>query len=82
MKGLSFNINLSEEQMDHIAALAADKIQYTINRMNLTYEKYDSEIRDLKRKIEKRDSIIVEKELKIQWLNEIIERQKAKLIEM
>lgn len=61
--GLSFNVTLSEEQIEQIASITADKVDYTTRAKRRTDDYYESELEMLKGRIAKRDQIIVQKEI-------------------
>lgn len=69
-KGLSFNVTLSDEQIEQIASTTADKIDYTTRINDRSNTWYEREIEMLKRQVTKRDEIIVKKEILIERVRE------------
>lgn len=59
-KGMSINVNLSEEQMEHIACLTADKVNQTRTHYMNETQVLQQEVQDLRREIERRDRLTVE----------------------
>lgn len=78
MKGLSLNVTLSEDQIDKIASLTADKVDYTSKIKDRTDAYYENELKKLKRQIEKRDELIVKKELLLERMTDLKCRWKEK----
>lgn len=69
---MKFNVSLDDKQIDQIANITADKVLSTVNYCKNKDEWYESTINDYKKQIQKRDSMIVQKDL-------IIERQREQL---
>lgn len=63
---MSFNVNLSDEQMEFIAGLTADKVNQTRSHSMRQEEYYIGEIQTLERKITKLNQIIVSHSLREQ----------------
>jgi hypothetical protein len=82
LSGLSFNVTLSDDQMDHIAALAADKVSYTFKRLQNNDMYYDDKIKQLEHQVVKRNELLVGKELFIERLMKIIDEQKLEIEEL
>lgn len=82
LKGLSFNVTLSDEQMDHIASLAADKVHYTFQRLRNNDLWNEDKIKNLERELSQRDKLIVEKEFYIDRLRRTMDMYKKKLDEL
>lgn len=53
-KGINLNVNLSDEQIEQIASITADKVNYTKNQRNSLEEYYELEITRLKDRIKKK----------------------------
>lgn len=75
-KGINFNVNLSDEQIEQIASITADKVNYTKNQRNSLEEYYELEITRLKDRIKKRNEIIVNKEILLDRYRERYEKWK------
>lgn len=65
MKGLDINVNLSDEQIEQISNLTADKVKYTSDYVKTNERFLKNEIDDLKRQVSNRDKMIVEREITI-----------------
>lgn len=71
MKGMSFNVTLSQEQIQEIAAQTADKVLQT-NRGRADNQKWnEEEISRLRHQISNRNEIIVQKEIIIERTREV-----------
>ncbi|SET43242.1 hypothetical protein SAMN05216389_11155 [Oceanobacillus limi] len=77
-KGLSFNVTLSDEQIDQIAAVTADKIRYSTEVERNTHEYYESKLRTEKRKFELLSRKLAEKEFAIDRLRDVARKWKEK----
>lgn len=69
---MKFNVALDNEQISEIASITADKVLSTVKYHRDNEEWYEREIKELKRKVLKRDSMLVEKDLYIERLRERI----------
>lgn len=69
---MKFNVTLDNEQISEIASITADKVLSTVKYHRDNEEWYEREIKSLKRKVLKRDSMLVEKDLYIERLRERI----------
>lgn len=70
--GVKFNVMLDNEQINEIASITADKVLATVEYQKSNKEWHEREIKSLISDIQKRDSMLVQKDL-------IIERQKEYL---
>lgn len=59
-KGMSVNVNLSDEQMEHISNLTADKVNKTRTHYMNETQVLQREVQDLRREVERRDKLMVE----------------------
>lgn len=71
---MKFNVTLDNEQINEIASITADKVLSTVKYHRDNEEWYEREIKQLKRKVLKRDSMLVEKDLYIERLRERIKK--------
>lgn len=62
MKGLSLNVTLSEEQIEQIASLSADKVNETKNYSMQSEEYYKQEIQRKDDQINRLNQMIVQRE--------------------
>jgi uncharacterized coiled-coil DUF342 family protein len=76
MKGLGFNVTLSKEQMEEIASLTADKVNYTKDKLHNNDQLYKREIEKLENRIIKLNQLIVGKELTIEQYDKAVKRWK------
>lgn len=67
-KGISFNVTLSDEQMEYIASLSADKVNQTKSYVVKQSEDYERQIKELENKITRMEHLLVQKDLR----NEVI----------
>lgn len=58
-KGMSINVMLSDEQMEHISNLTADKVNQTRTHYMNETEVLQQEVQDLRREIKRRDDIVI-----------------------
>ncbi|OSA73608.1 hypothetical protein B2H86_14780 [Clostridium botulinum] len=65
---MNFNVTLDNEQINEIASVTADKVLETVKYQRNKDEWYENEIKELKLKVVKRDSMLVEKDLCIEKL--------------
>ncbi|OMC81818.1 hypothetical protein BK128_21345 [Viridibacillus sp. FSL H7-0596] len=59
-KGMSFNVNLSEEQMEALASLTADKVNLTKTHYVDETRRLQIEVDDLRNELRHRDRIIAQ----------------------
>jgi CII-binding regulator of phage lambda lysogenization HflD len=79
---MKFNVTLDNEQIDEIANITADKVLATVKYQKNNEDWYDSEIKRLKLSVLKRDSMLVQKDLCVERLQERIKRLKTQLNEV
>jgi len=58
-KGMSINVTLSDEQMEQIACLTADKVNITRTHYMNETQVLQQEVQDLRREIKRRDDILI-----------------------
>jgi CRISPR/Cas system CSM-associated protein Csm4 (group 5 of RAMP superfamily) len=75
---MKFNVSLDKEQIEEIAGITADKVLYTVQYHRNNEKWYEREIEDLKAKVQKRDSMLVQKDLTIERQREYIRKLKEK----
>jgi len=80
--GMKFNVTLDNEQMNEIASITADKVLATVQYQKNNEEWHDSAIKGLKLEVQKRDSMLVQKDLYAERLKETIKKLKDKLDEV
>lgn len=78
---MKFNVTLEKEQLDEIASITADKVLATVKYHKTNEEWYERDIKELKREVSKRDSMLVQKDLVIERLSESLRRARAELKE-
>lgn len=66
MKGISFNVTLSKEQIEEIASLTTDKVRQANVYKYANEEWVKQEIEDLERKVNQLNQMIVEREIHIE----------------
>ncbi|NHI49120.1 hypothetical protein FDE94_14990 [Clostridium botulinum] len=79
---MKLNVTLDKEQMDEIASITADKVLATVKYHRSNEEWYERDIKELKREISKRDSMLVQKDFVIERLSETLRRTRAELKEL
>ncbi len=82
MKGISFNVTLSEEQIEEIAARSADKVLMTKNYIRNNEIWLQNEIDQLRSRINQRDKLLVKKELQLDRALEKLELYRKKIEEL
>ncbi|APH23619.1 hypothetical protein [Clostridium botulinum] len=78
---MNFNVTLDNEQINEIACVTADKVLETVKYQKNKDDWYENEIKELKLKITKRDSMLVEKDLCIERLIKRIKTLRTQLNE-
>ncbi|EQB4340940.1 hypothetical protein ACYJ2U_001659 [Clostridium botulinum] len=76
---MKFNVTLDNEQINEIASITADKVLSTVKYHRDNEQWYEREIKELKLKVSKRDSMLVEKDLCIERLIERIRALRGRL---
>jgi hypothetical protein len=79
---MNFNVTLDDKQIDQIANSTADKVLATVKYQRNNEDWYESEIKDLKLAVRKRDSMLVQKDLCIERLRERIKELRTQLKEI
>lgn len=79
--GVKFNVTLDNEQINEIASITADKVLATVEYQKSSEEWYDREIKALQKDVQKRDSMLVQKDLVIERQKEYILKLKNKIKE-
>lgn len=79
---MKFNVTLDKEQMDEIASITADKVLATAKYNRDKEDCYERDIKDLKRMVSKRDSMLVQKDLVIERLRETLTRVGTEMKEL
>ena len=76
MKGLSFNVTLSKDQMEELASMTAQKVLDT-QKTRYDYEAwYKNEIEDLKNAVTNREKMIVQREIHIERYKTVLQMYK------
>jgi hypothetical protein len=75
---MNFNVNLDKEQINEIASITADKVLSTVKYQKNNEDWYDRKIRELKLEVQKRDSMLVQKDLVIERLREYLRKERTK----
>lgn len=76
---MKLNVSLDNEQINEIASITADKVLSTVQYQKNDEDWYDREIKQLKLEVQKRDSMLVQKDLCIERLRESIKKLRNKL---
>lgn len=79
---MNFNVTLDDKQIDQIANTTADKVLETVKYQRNNEDWYESEIKDLKLAVSKRNSMLVQKDLCIERLRERIKELRTQLKEI
>lgn len=74
---MNFNVTLDNKQINEIASVTADKVLETVKYQRNNEDWYESEIKDLRLAVSKRDSMLVQKDLCIERLRERIKELKT-----
>lgn len=77
-KGISFNVTLSEDQIEQIAKVTADKVRYSFEQEKKSYEFYEDELEIKERQLNELSRKFVEKEIIIDRWREIAKKWKKK----
>ncbi|MEY8001573.1 hypothetical protein AB8U03_15495 [Clostridium sp. Mt-5] len=75
---MNFNVTLDNKQIDEIANVTADKVLATVKYQRNNEDWYESEMKDLKLAVRKRDSMLVQKDLCIERLRERIKELRTR----
>lgn len=76
---MEFKVSLSSFQIDAIASVTADKVLQTVEYARKEERWYESEIKSLKTELQKRDSLLAQKELMILRQREHLKRYREEL---
>ncbi|WP_195604474.1 hypothetical protein [Clostridium tyrobutyricum] len=79
---MNFNVTLDDKQIDEIASGTADKVLATVKYQRNNEDWYESEIKNLKLSVSKRDSMLVQKDLCIERLRVRIKELRTQLKEI
>ncbi|MBE1305870.1 hypothetical protein G4W71_17845 [Clostridium botulinum] len=79
---MKFNVVLDKEQLDEIASLTADKVLATVKYTKTKEDWLERDIKELKIEVQKRDSMLVQKDLIIERLRETLIRTRNELKEL
>lgn len=79
---MNFNVSLDKKQMDEIASITADKVLATVNYHKNNEEWNEREIKGYKVEIQKRDSMLVQKDFVIDRLREALRETRIELREL
>lgn len=76
---MKFNVSLDKEQLNEIASITADKVLETVRYTRNREEWLERDIDGLKIEVQRRDSMIVQKDLLIDRLQERLKKAGAEL---
>lgn len=79
---MNFNVTLDDKQINEIASVTADKVLATVKYQRNNEDWYESEIKDLRLAVSKRDSMLVQKDLCIERLRESRRKLRTQLKEI
>ena len=79
---MNFNVALDKEQMNEIASITADKVLATVKYQRNNQEWHEREINDYKVEVQRRDSMLVQKDFIIERLRETLRIKRAELKEL
>lgn len=79
---MKFNVVLDKEQLEEIANITADKVLATVEYQKSNNEWYDREIKSLLADIQKRDSMLVQKDFIIDRQREYLRKLKDEIKEL
>ncbi|OSB13724.1 hypothetical protein B2H85_03375 [Clostridium botulinum] len=79
---MKLNVTLDKEQMDEIASITADKVLSTVEYQKSNKEWHEREIKSLLLDIQKRDSMLVQKDLIIDRQREYLRKLKNEIKEL
>jgi len=78
---MKFNVSLSDEDVEKIANITADKVLQTVKYQRHNEDWYERDIEDLKCKINYRNNMLVDKDIIIERLRERLKKTKDELNE-
>ena len=79
---MNFNVTLNKEQMDEIASITSDKVLATVKYHKSNEDWYEREIEDYKTEVQRRDSMLVQKDFVIERLKETLRKTRSELKEL
>ena len=79
---MNFNVTLDKEQMNEIASITADKVLATVKYHKGNEEWLERDITEYKIEVQKRGSMLVQKDFLIDRLKETVRRLRAELKEL
>ncbi|MBU3186562.1 hypothetical protein [Clostridium estertheticum] len=79
---MNFKVSLDKEQMNEIANITADKVLETVKYCKTTEEWNEREKKEYKIEIQRRDSMLVQKDFLIDGLKERLREARAELKEL
>ena len=79
---MNFNVTLDKEQMNEIANITADKVLETVKYFKSNEEWHEREIQEYKTSIQRRDSMLVQRDFVIERQKEILRKVRAELKEL
>lgn len=79
---IKFNVALDKEQIDEIASITADKVLETVKYARNREEWLERDIEELKVEVQRRDSMLVQKDFIIDRLRENLRKARAELKEL
>lgn len=78
---MNFNVTLDKQQIDEIASATADKVLSTNNYHIKSSEMHEREIKQYKTEVQRRDSMLVQKDFVIERLRESLIKVRIELKE-
>lgn len=79
---MKINVALDKEQLEEIASITADKVLATVQYQKSNEEWHEREIKSLLLDIQKRDGMLVQKDLIIDRQREYLRKLKNKIKEL
>lgn len=79
---MNFNVTLDDKQINEIASVTADKVLATVKYCKNKEEWHEREINEYKIEVQRRDSMLVQKDLVIERLRESLRRSRTELKEL
>lgn len=76
---MKINVSLDNEQINQIASITADKVLETVKYQKNNQEWYERDIKELKTEVQKRDSMLIQKDLVIERLREALRKTRIEL---
>ena len=76
---MNFNVALDKEQMNEIASITADKVLATVKYCKNSDEWHEREIKDYKIEIQRRDSMLVQRDFVIERQKDLLKKVRAEL---